>query len=123
MAKITFEDLKKIKEQYRASTTLREGGARAKVSVHMGTCGIASGARPVLKALVREVEDRDIKDVIVTIAGCAGRCTQEPMATVEIKGEPVVVYGKLNEAKAKEIFAQHIVGGTVLEQYTVEERA
>ncbi len=123
MAKITFEDLKKIKEQYRASTTLREGGARAKVSVHMGTCGIASGARPVLKALVREVEDRDIKDVIVTIAGCAGQCTQEPMATVEIKGEPPVVYGKLNEAKAKEIFAQHIVGGTVLEQYTVEERA
>ena len=46
MAKLTVDDLKRIKEEVRSTTVLREGGFRAKVNIHMGTCGIAAGARP-----------------------------------------------------------------------------
>ncbi len=52
MARLTIEDLKKIKEDYKSTLTLREGGARAKITVHMGTCGIAAGARKVMEALL-----------------------------------------------------------------------
>jgi len=45
MAKLTIADLKKIKEKVHADTALRDGFNRAKITVHMGTCGIASGPR------------------------------------------------------------------------------
>ena len=48
MPKISIEDLKKIKERERGKMVLREGEYRAKITVHMGTCGIAAGARDVM---------------------------------------------------------------------------
>ena len=35
MPKLTLDDLKRIKEEVRTSTSLREGGYKAKVTVHM----------------------------------------------------------------------------------------
>ncbi|RLF55082.1 MAG: (2Fe-2S) ferredoxin domain-containing protein, partial [Thermoplasmata archaeon] len=48
MGKLTIDDLKKIKERVKKDTALREGGSTVKVTVHMGTCGIAAGAREVM---------------------------------------------------------------------------
>jgi len=36
MARLTIDDLQKIKEKHKAEFQLREGGYRAKVTVHMG---------------------------------------------------------------------------------------
>ena len=58
MAKLKIGDLKKIKEKVHAETALREGDRRAKITVHMGTCGIASGAREVMTALMQAIEER-----------------------------------------------------------------
>ena len=115
MPKLTLEDLKKIKESHTASTTLREGGCRAKITVHMGTCGIASGARKIMNAFMLEIEGGKTTDIILTTSGCAGLCSREPMATVELLGQPPVKYCDLTEDKAKKIFAQHILGGTIVE--------
>ena len=90
MARLTIEDLKRIKEDHKAMLTLREGGYRAKVTVHMGTCGIAAGARKVMEALLDEINTNKLTDVIVTTSGCAGLCSKEPMATVEIINEAPV---------------------------------
>ena len=119
MAKISIEDLRKIKESVQAGVNLREGGYRAKVNIHMGTCGIASGARKLMTAVLDEIEKRDIKDVIVTTSGCAGLCSREPMATVERLGEAPVKYVDLNPDKMKEIFNDHVLGGKVVEKYAL----
>jgi NADP-reducing hydrogenase subunit HndB len=119
MAKLTIEDLKKIKEEVRSSTLLREGGFRAKITIHMGTCGIAAGARKLMTAVLKEVEEKKIQDVMVTTSGCAGLCSREPMATVEILGNPPVKYCDLNEEKIKEIFLQHVVNGEIVEAYAL----
>ena len=119
MAKISIEDLKKIKESVQAGVNLREGGYRAKVNIHMGTCGIASGARKLMTAVLDEIEKRDIKDVIVTTSGCAGLCSREPMATVEVQGQPPVKYVDLDAEKAKRIFREHIVGGNAVAEYAL----
>ena len=119
MAKISIEDLKRIKESVQAGVNLREGGYRAKVNVHMGTCGIASGARKLMTAVLDEIEKRDIKDVIVTTSGCAGLCSREPMATVERLGEAPVKYVDLDAEKMKEIFAEHVLGGNIVEKYAL----
>jgi NADP-reducing hydrogenase subunit HndB len=115
MPRLTVDDLKKIKEDYKASLSLREGGYRAKVTVHMGTCGIAAGARKVMEALLEEINKNNVKDVIATTSGCAGLCSKEPMATVEIINEAPVKYVYLNEDKIRKIFKEHVMGGKAVE--------
>jgi len=119
MAKLTIDDLKRIKEEVRSTTVLREGGFRAKVNIHMGTCGIAAGARKLMSVVLKEIEEKKITDVMVTTSGCAGLCSREPMATVEILGQPPIKYCDLNEEKMKEIFIHHVLNGEVVEGYAL----
>ena len=119
MTRLTIDDLKKIKEKHKATFTLREGGYRAKITVHMGTCGIAAGAREVMTALMDEIAQANVEDVIVTTSGCAGLCSREPMATVEIVNNPPVKYVELNKNKIKEIFKEHVLNGNVIEKYAM----
>ncbi len=115
MPKLKLEDLAKIKDKVQSSTALREGGYRAKITVHMGTCGIASGARKVMQTFMDEMAKRDIKDVILTTSGCAGLCSREPMATVELKDAAPVKYVDLDEEKSRKILVEHVEGGKVVE--------
>jgi NADP-reducing hydrogenase subunit HndB len=119
MGKLTIEDLKRIKEEVRSTTVLREGGFRAKINIHMGTCGIAAGARKLMSVILNEIEEKKITDVMVTTSGCAGLCSREPMATVEILGQSPVKYCDLNEEKMKEIFIHHVLNGEVVEAYAL----
>lgn len=119
MPKLKPEDLEKISERMRRMTVLREGAGRAKVTVHMGTCGIAAGARKIMSALLALLEETDAKDIILTTSGCAGLCSREPMATVELKGEAPVKYVDLTEDKIKRIFSEHVIGGEIVSEYAI----
>lgn len=119
MAKIKPNDLDKIGETIKRTMLLREGAGRAKVIVHMGTCGIAAGARTVMKALMDEIESREVNDVILTISSCAGLCSREPMVTVELRGEPAVKYVDLTPEKAKRVFEEHVLGGKIVTEYAL----
>jgi NADP-reducing hydrogenase subunit HndB len=109
MAKLKIEDLKKIKERVQAENALREGDRRVKVTVHMGTCGIAAGAREVMNTLMSEIEEAGVSDVIVTTSGCMGLCSREPEVTVEILGKDPIVYEYMNPNKMRQVFKRHII--------------
>lgn len=113
MAKITIEDLKKIKEKVQAQTSLREGGKRVKVTVHMGTCGLAAGAKTVLDTLMQEIEEAGATDIIVTTSGCVGLCSREPIVTVEVLGQEPIKYELMNANKMRQVFRRHILGGEI----------
>jgi len=119
MKKLKIGDLEKIREKVRRTANLMMGKSRAKITVHMGTCGIAAGAREILSGLLKEIEKKKLKDVIVTTSGCAGLCSREPMATVEIAGKPPVKYADLNATKMKKILANHVLKGTVVVEYAL----
>jgi NADP-reducing hydrogenase subunit HndB len=119
MPKLKLEDLAELREKARKATSLRDGAARVRVTIHMGTCGIAAGARKIVEAALREVEERDLRDVLVSTSGCAGLCSREPMATVEVVAEAPVKYVDLTEASIKTIFTEHVVGGKIVEQYAL----
>jgi NADP-reducing hydrogenase subunit HndB len=119
MPKLKPEDLEKIADRMRKMRVLRKGTARARVIMHMGTCGIAAGSRNVMNALLAELEEKDIKDVIVTTSGCAGLCSREPMATVEIMEAPPVKYVDLNAEKIKRILSEHVLGGKIVIEYAL----
>ncbi len=119
MEKLKLEDLDKISQKMRKIISLREGTGKAKIIVHMGTCGIASGARSVMNALVEEIDKRDLKDIILTISSCAGLCSREPMITVELQDNPPVKYVDITPEKAIEILNQHVLSGIIVKEYAL----
>jgi len=119
MAKIKPEDLGKIREKMARTMSVRDGEARARITVHMGTCGIAAGARKVMSTMLALVEQENAEDIVLTTSGCAGLCSREPMMTIELKGEAPVKYVDLDEEKTKKIFSEHVLAGAVVEEYAL----
>ena len=114
MPRLTIDDLKKMRDQTAGAIALRAGTARAKVTIHMGTCGIAAGAREVMAALLKEIEQQGVSDVLVTTSGCAGLCSREPMATVEVRSQAPVKYVNLTPDKMVQVFRLHVMGGEIV---------
>ncbi len=121
MAKLKPDDLIKIAERMRRQTNLRDGAGRAKVTVHMGTCGISAGARKIMSSLLALIDQQGVDDVILTTSGCAGLCSREPMMTVELKDQAPVKYVDLDEAKTRKIFTDHVVGGNVVADFALAQ--
>lgn len=119
MKKLKIGDLAKIRENVRRTANLRQGKARAKITIHMGTCGIAAGARDILSSLLTEIDKQKLKDIIITTSGCAGLCSREPMATVEMKGKAPVKYVDLTKTKMKKILENHVLKGNIVTEYAM----
>ena len=113
MAKLTIEDLKRIKESAKKATALREGEATVKITVHMGTCGIAAGAREVMDAVLEEMAETDRDDIRVVTSGCMGMCSSEPNVTVELIELYPVIYQHMDRNKMRQVFKQHVLQGKV----------
>jgi NADP-reducing hydrogenase subunit HndB len=119
MARLTLDELRKKRAEAQKGLYLREGEFRGKIIVHMGTCGIAAGARGIVAAFLEELEKSGRKDIMLTTSGCAGLCSKEPMATVEMLGLPPVKYVELTPEKARKIFVEHILGGTAAVEFAI----
>ncbi|MBC2713741.1 MAG: (2Fe-2S) ferredoxin domain-containing protein [Desulfobacteraceae bacterium] len=113
MARLTIDDLKKVKEKTAKETSLRYGNASIKVTVHMGTCGIAAGARDVMNALMNEMAEDDRQDIRVVASGCMGMCSSEPNVTIEVDGEEPIVYQLMDANKMRQVFKRHVLLGEV----------
>lgn len=119
MPKLRVEDLKRIKESLRGTVNLRDGTHRVKITVHMGTCGIAAGARPIMNTLLERIEKTGADDIILTSSGCAGLCNREPMITVDSKDSAPVKYVKLDPEKAARIYDEHVMEGNPVAEYAL----
>lgn len=119
--KLKPEDINKIAEKMHVVANLRDGSGSATITVHMGTCGIAAGARDIMKTFMDERNKSGIKDILLTTSGCAGQCSHEPMATVELNGAPPVTYIDLTAEKVREIFEKHIINGKVVTEYALDK--
>ncbi|MCD7980812.1 MAG: (2Fe-2S) ferredoxin domain-containing protein [Clostridiales bacterium] len=114
----SLEELKAIREKMQGQIGLRPRDAKdTRVVVGMATCGIASGARPVLDRLVSEVQKRRLDNIYVTQTGCIGLCQYEPIVEVFEPGKEKITYVKMNEEKAAEILEEHLIGGRIVEKY------
>ena len=119
MAKITnLNDLRKIKEAASDQTSARSEG-RTRIIVGLGTCGIAAGARNVMKAIIEELQKRGVKDVSVETTGCIGMCQKEPLVDVIREGQSRITYGPVKVEDASRIVSNHIVNGNIIEDILV----
>lgn len=119
MARISMEDLTKIRERELSKIMLAKSEYRARITVHMGTCGIAAGARGIMACFRDLINERHIDNIVLTSSGCAGLCAREPMITVELLDQPPVKYVQLSPEKAERIFDEHVVGGKMVEPYAL----
>lgn len=113
MSKLTIDDLKNIKDRVTKETSVRHGDANIKVTVHMGTCGIAAGAREVMSALMEEMAEADRQDIRVVASGCMGMCSSEPNVTIEMKDAEPIIYQEMDANKMRQVFKQHVLLGKV----------
>lgn len=110
MAPLSADDLRKIRTRIQSENSIRHGIGRAKVTVYMGTCGIASGARDVLDTLLTDMAQHKATDVVVAVDDCIGLCDREPVITIQKPGQQPVKYENMNPDKMRHLFREHIVG-------------
>ena len=116
----SLAELKAIKDRMKDKVVLREGTSDVRVVVGMATCGIAAGARPVLSALVEEINTNGLTEkVTVTQTGCIGLCQLEPIVEVFEAGKEKVTYVKMTPDKAKAVVEKHLKGGNVVSEFTI----
>ena len=115
----SLEDLKRLKEEAMEKRKVQATSGRAHITVGMGTCGIAAGARDTMKAILEVIEQETLSDILVTQTGCIGLCEWEPIVEVVVGRQPKVTYGKVSPKVAKQIMKEHVEGGKVLSEYLI----
>jgi NADP-reducing hydrogenase subunit HndB len=115
----SLEDLKRVKEEAIEKRRAQATSGRTQITVGMGTCGIAVGARETMKAILESIEEESLSDIVVAQTGCIGICEWEPIIDVVIGEEPKVTYGKVTPEKAKEIMREHVAGSKIVTEYLV----
>ncbi|MDR1699763.1 MAG: (2Fe-2S) ferredoxin domain-containing protein [Lachnoclostridium sp.] len=117
----SLEELKVIREKMQGQVGLRsEDASQTRVVVGLATCGIASGARPILSKLSELVKEKGLTDQIdVVQTGCIGLCQYEPIVEVMAPGQEKVTYVKMTPEKAEEVFEKHLQNGQVIDDYTI----
>jgi NADP-reducing hydrogenase subunit HndB len=114
------QDLQALQEKAKGDIDLRSGGKDIRIMVHMGTCGIAAGAREIVAALMNELRGPAAEKVTVTQTGCAGLCDQEPMLTLTDKAGGSFRYGKLDKRIVGEIVREHVLRGQPVFEHLIK---
>jgi len=118
----TLLDLTRLREATLERLHHRERDG-AVIAVGMGTCGIASGAREVMNALMQAIEEVNVTDVVVTTSGCMGLCSREPLVTVEIVGQEPIKYEYMDANKMRQVFKRHVLEGEIQNPFVLARGA
>jgi len=113
----SVEELQQLGERVRREITTRvETGTT--ITVGMGTCGIAAGARETMQAILDALRERDIEAHIKTV-GCIGMCSREPLVDIEQAGQPRVTYGNITVDRVPRLIEEHLIKGRIVEDWVV----
>lgn len=112
----TKKDLLDIKKEVKRKKTLSPAGNKYRITVHLGTCGIASGAETILNLVKKEINSGKHDNIELVTSGCVGFCALEPMFTIDSYKRPPVTYHSLDKNKVKEIFKSHIDNGKIVNE-------
>jgi NADP-reducing hydrogenase subunit HndB len=116
------QDLIKLRDQAKGGIELRTGAKPVQITIHMGTCGIAAGARDVLAAFADELMKAKREDVTLRQAGCIGLCDREPMCTFVDAAGSEFRYGKLDQKKARTVVQEHVLGGNPVVSFLITKK-
>lgn len=113
----SLDDLKKLREEAQRDIRVRLDTG-TKITVGMGTCGIAAGARETMHAILEELKKRNIEAHVTTV-GCIGMCAVEPLVDIEQAGGARITYGRVKSDRVPRLIEEHLVNGRVVEDWVV----
>lgn len=117
----SINELLALKDKAQAQMGARCAGSdMTSIVVGMATCGIASGARPVLEEMQKKIEEEGLETVMVTQTGCVGMCQYEPIVEVYEPGKPKVTYIQMSPERVDRIVQEHLKSGSIVEDFTLE---
>ena len=113
----SLEDLIRVRDEAQKvlKTRLDMGTT---ITVGMGTCGIAAGARETMHAILEELAHRNI-DAHVTTVGCIGMCVREPLVDIEQAGQPRITYGNVKPDMVPRLIEEHLKQGRPVEDWVI----
>ena len=113
----SIEELRNVRESAQKDLRIRtETGT--KIIIGMGTCGIAAGARKTMRAILDELQRRNI-DAHVTTVGCIGMCSKEPLVDIEQAGKPRITYCNIHPDMVPRLIEEHLVNGNVVQEWVM----
>jgi NADP-reducing hydrogenase subunit HndB len=113
----TLDDLKRVREEAQQSMKVRMDTGTT-ITVGMGTCGIAAGARETMHAILEELQKRNI-DAHVTTVGCIGMCVREPLVDIEQAGQPRITYANVKPDMVPQLIEQHLIENKPVEEWVI----
>lgn len=119
----SLDELKALRDKYKSSVEMRSSTdeeSRVRIAVGMATCGIASGSRETINAIVDEVRAQGLNNVSVVQTGCLGYCYAEPVVEIRMPGKEPVLYGNVDSKRGREIVNKHIKNGEVITDLVIE---
>ena len=121
MAKMTLDDLRKLRSQVQSELKRRDSeGKSIQVIVGMGTCGIASGAKLILDKFITLLNEKGIaENAIIRQTGCMGHCENEPTVEIIVPDMPKVFYGNVKENAVEKIVNEHIINKKPVEDLII----
>ena len=124
MAKMSLEDLRKLRENTQQQIKKRDmEGKQIQIIVGMGTCGIAAGAKETFNAIIEELDAKGITHVLVRQTGCMGLCHSEPTVEVVVPDMPTVIYGNVDAKVARDIVEKHVIAHKLLDNHICDKPA
>ncbi|NCD32280.1 MAG: (2Fe-2S) ferredoxin domain-containing protein [Spartobacteria bacterium] len=124
MAKLTLDDLRKMRKDKRQEMTQRDMDSKdSQIIIGMGTCGIAAGAKETFDAILDELDKTGVANVAVKQTGCMGLCHSEPTVEVIVPGMPTIIYGDVDTTVGRQIVTKHIVGKELINDHVYDKPA
>jgi len=113
----SLEEFKQWSEEIRQSVRQRRQTGTV-ITVGMGTCGIAAGARETLQAIQSELDRRQIDAMLVT-TGCIGVCVSEPLVDIQQAGGARILYANVQPDMVPRLIDEHLVQGRPVRPWVV----
>ena len=109
----SLDALRARREDILARQKARNG--KIVINVSLATCSIAAGGKVALEAMQDEVALNGIANVEFVQSGCMTFCYAEPTVEITLPGKAPVVFGGVDEAKARELVTEYVMKGEPVE--------
>jgi NADP-reducing hydrogenase subunit HndB len=111
----SLQDLENLRQRAQQELTVRQATGTT-ITIGMGTCGIAAGARQTMQAILQELDQRGI-DAHVATVGCIGMCSKEPLVDIDQAGKPRVTYANILADMVPRLIEEHLIEGKVVNEW------
>ena len=111
----SLQDLEQLRQRAQQELTIRQTTGTT-ITIGMGTCGIAAGARQTMQAILQELDARGI-DAHVATVGCIGMCSKEPLVDIDQAGKARVTYANVLADMVPRLIEEHLIQAKVVQEW------